>query len=293
MDFARVSVNRSSALIAALLFAVLPATLKAQHAPQPGISYNAVTNYWWQGAKATPALSLGQAQASAGTSQPPTCALSALSQCLKDFLHDQAGIWTSPTRIRPHDALWLAPFAGATAAAIATDRRAQDALGVSTDRINVSNGISDSLWGAIGGLGVTYAVGSFAHKETLQETGRLGLEAVADSMVVVEGLKLATNRERPSQGQGHGNFWPHGTRGYPHTSFPSDHAASSWALASVVAHEYPNRPLLKVLVYSYAVAVSVARITARKHFPSDVLVGGTFGYLIGGYVFRHHAKAAD
>jgi hypothetical protein len=30
-------------------------------------------------------------------------------------------------------------------------------------------------------------------------------------------------------------------------------------------------------------------VTARQHFPSDVLVGGTFGYLIGGYVVRHHA----
>ena len=38
-----------------------------------------------------------------------------------------------------------------------------------------------------------------------------------------------------------------------------------------------------------ALAVSASRVTAREHFPSDVLVGGTFGYLIGGYVVRHHA----
>ncbi len=30
-------------------------------------------------------------------------------------------------------------------------------------------------------------------------------------------------------------------------------------------------------------------MTARQHFPSDVLVGGTLGYLIGGYVVRHRA----
>ena len=30
-------------------------------------------------------------------------------------------------------------------------------------------------------------------------------------------------------------------------------------------------------------------MTARQHFPSVVLVGGTLGYLIGGYVVRHHA----
>jgi hypothetical protein len=36
--------------------------------------------------------------------------------------------------------------------------------------------------------------------------------------------------------------------------------------------------------------VSLGRITAQKHFPSDVVVGGTLGYLIGGYVFRQHAS---
>ena len=31
-------------------------------------------------------------------------------------------------------------------------------------------------------------------------------------------------------------------------------------------------------------------MTAREHFPSDVLVGGTFGYMIGRYVVDHHAN---
>ena len=30
-------------------------------------------------------------------------------------------------------------------------------------------------------------------------------------------------------------------------------------------------------------------MTSKKHFPSDALVGSVFGYLIGGYVVRHHA----
>ena len=31
------------------------------------------------------------------------------------------------------------------------------------------------------------------------------------------------------------------------------------------------------------------RVTSRRHFPSDALVGSVFGYLIGGYVVHHHA----
>ena len=38
-----------------------------------------------------------------------------------------------------------------------------------------------------------------------------------------------------------------------------------------------------------ASAVSISRITARKHFPSDVVVGGVLGWLVGREVYnRHH-----
>jgi membrane-associated phospholipid phosphatase len=107
-------------------------------------------------------------------------------------------------------------------------------------------------------------------------------EAVADASLVVEALKLATNRERPNEGNGQGGFWPHGTRSYGlDGSFPSEHAAASFALARVIASEYQSKPV-QVAAYAFALAISASRVTARQHFPSDVLVGGTFGYLIGG-----------
>ena len=125
--------------------------------------------------------------------------------------------------------------------------------------------------------------------EHLAETGRLGAEAVIDSVLVVEALKLATNRERPNEGNGQGGFWPHGTRSYElDGSFPSGHATESFALARVIASEYPSKSV-QVAAYGFALAISVSRVTARQHFPSDVLVGGTLGYLIGGYVVRHHS----
>jgi membrane-associated phospholipid phosphatase len=127
------------------------------------------------------------------------------------------------------------------------------------------------------------------HNEHLAETGRLGAEAVADASLVVEAFKLATNRERPNEGNGQGNFWPHGTRSYGlDGAFPSGHTAASFALARVIASEYPSKPI-QLSAYAFALAISATRVTARQHFPSDVLVGATFGYLIGGYVVRHHA----
>ena len=225
------------------------------------------------------------------SAQPVICGVAHLGQCLKDIGHDQAGIWTSPLRIQPRDALWLVPFAAGTGVALHYDAQAQQELGIDKSRIDTSNIISGfgSLYATLGGAAGVYFLGLGTHNEHLVETGRLGGEAVIDSLLVVEALKLATNRERPKEGNGRGGFWPHGSRSYElDGSFPSGHAAESFALARVIASEYPSKPV-QIAAYTFALAISAGRVTARQHFPSDVLVGGTFGYLIGGYVVRHHA----
>lgn len=222
---------------------------------------------------------------------PVVCGPAHLGRCLKDLAQDQAGIWTSPLRIRSRDMYWLIPFVGATGVALQYDARAQEALGIDQSRIDTSNRITrfGSPLTTFGEGVALYLAGRLAHNEHLAETGRLGAEAVINATLVTEALKLATNRERPDEGNGRGGFWPHGTRQYSlNGSFPSGHATTSWALARVIASEYPNT-WTRLGVYTFATAMSVTRITGRKHFPSDVLVGSTFGYLIGGYVVHHRA----
>lgn len=229
------------------------------------------------------------------TAEPFTCGVTHLGQCLKDLGQDQAGIWTSPFRFSPRDAFWLVPFAGPTGAALHYDAQAQQELGIDKSRTDTSSTISNfgSPYATFGGATGLYFLGLATHNEHLVETGRLGAEAVADASLVVEALKLATNRERPMEGNGQGGFWPHGTRSYElDGSFPSGHAAASWALARVIASEYPSKPV-QFAAYGFALAISATRVTAREHFPSDVLVGGTLGYLIGGYVVRHHAAGNE
>ena len=223
--------------------------------------------------------------------KPPTCGATHLGQCLKDLGHDQAGIWTSPLRIRLNDAYWLVPFGAAMGVALHYDAQAQQELGIDQTRIDASNAFSDfGLYGSIAGAAGLYLLGSAKHNDHLTETGRLGEEAIVNSLIVVEALKLATNRERPNEGNGRGGFWPHGTRSYEADgSSPSGHAAATFALARVIASEYPSKRV-QLAAYAFALAVSASRVTAREHFPSDVLVGGTFGYLIGGYMVHHRAS---
>jgi membrane-associated phospholipid phosphatase len=225
------------------------------------------------------------------STQSVICGVKHFGQCLKDVGHDQAGIWTSPLHIAPRDAFWLVPFAAGTGVALHYDAQAQQNLGIDKSRIDASNIVSGfgSPYATLGGAAGLYFLGLGTHNEHLAETGRLGAEAIVDSLLVVQALKLATNRERPNEGNGQGGFWPHGTRSYEiDGSFPSGHATETFALARVIASEYPSKPV-QVAAYAFALAISASRVTARQHFPSDVLVGGTFGYLIGGYVVRHHA----
>jgi membrane-associated phospholipid phosphatase len=214
-------------------------------------------------------------------------------QFFKNIARDQARMWTSPLRIRRHDLVWLIPIAGATAAAIATDKRALAAINPNALYVRATRDftVTGHPYALLGAAGATYMFGRGTHNDRLKEAGALGSEAIIDSMLLVGGLKMLANRERPDQGTGQGRFWPQGLRDFPYgTAFPSGHAAASWALARVIAGEYPDRPVVKIVGYTWAALVSVSRVTGRKHFPSDALVGSVVGYLIGDFVVRHRAS---
>jgi hypothetical protein len=132
-----------------------------------------------------------------------TCGVTHLGKYLKDIGHDQADIWTSPFGLSPKDAFWLVPFAGATGVALHYDAQAQQELGIDKSRIDTSNTISTfgSPYATFAGASGLYFLGLATHNEHLSQTGRLGAEAIADGSLVVEAMKLATNRERPNEGE--------------------------------------------------------------------------------------------
>jgi hypothetical protein len=134
----------------------------------------------------------------------------------------------------------------------------------------------------IGGAGAMWLFSYPKHNEHWRETGFLAGEAVLNSLVVVEAMKYPLGRERPNQGDGSGAFFNGGV------SFPSEHAAAAWAVAGVVAHEYPG-PLTKILAYGLATLVDYSRYRARQHFPSDVFIGSVIGNMVAEDVYnRHH-----
>jgi len=201
---------------------------------------------------------------------------------LKNIAEDQKAIWIGPKNVRWVDADWLVPLGGAAAAMFATDSTYSRHLSNSPNRIKYSKDVSNygiaSMIGIGGGL---YVWGHLTHDDHKIETGILAGEAAIDSLGPVYAMKYAFGRERPLQDNYRGRFGQGGV------SFPSEHAAAAWSIASVIAHEYPG-PLTSLLVYGLASAVSASRITGKQHFPSDVLVGSAIGWFEGMYVYRKH-----
>jgi len=220
-------------------------------------------------------------------SQPPKSEDVTVRNSPRIFLHDEEAIWTSPVRLRPHDLEWLAPLALATGAAIATDHRAMSQTvsrntAFNNANINVSNGL---IGGFVAAPFALFAVGHLKQDEHARETGILSAEALADGLVVEQGLKLVFWRERPYVDDGRGRFFQSGA-GFE-SSFPSAHSTLAWSAASAIAAEY-HSPWTQVAVYTGATAVSLTRVLGQQHFPSDVLVSATAGWLIGHYVVKRH-----
>lgn len=227
------------------------------------------------------------------------CSVAHLATCVRHVAQDEVGIVESPLRAPKDELLWLLPFGAATGLAVHYDTEAIQNLGVDPKREDRFSKISDygGLYGPFAAAGAGYLAGNVRHDNYLTETAVLSAEAMADAGILDEGLKYALDREYPRLDNARGGLWPHGPKDWPNNpSMPSEHAMNVWAFAHVVAGQY-NGMATKAIVYGLASTVSVSRVIARDHFPSDVVVGSTLGWLVGGYVLHHrsleHGRMVD
>ena len=220
---------------------------------------------------------------SAALSQP-TVSIKSLP---KNLLVDQKDFWTAPLHFSEKQWDWTLPSILIGGLLIKADGTIENH--VPTTKTTVSHAVTASNAGVAAltatGAGL-FLLGHAQNDDQKRETGILAGEAAIGALADTELFKYAAGRERPFTGSGTGRFFVGGD------SFPSTHATVSWAIASVIAHEYPG-PLTQLLAYGAAGGVSAARWAGQKHFASDVIIGSALGWYMGYQVFRSHSHYSD
>lgn len=202
---------------------------------------------------------------------------------------DQVELVKGAGRFRTRDLRWAVPLVATGALTLSTDSEASRKLaGNDPSAWRTSRRITDAGLFASGALaGGMYLWGRGAANAHLRETGLLAGQAMTAAWLDTQVTKNIFRRQRPGTMADQGRFFVQDAAFPSDASFPSGHAMTSWAVASVIAHEYPGW-LTQAAVYGLAALTSVPRITAKKHFPSDVLIGSALGWYIGRQVYRAH-----
>lgn len=205
---------------------------------------------------------------------------------------DQYKIWTSPFHTSKHDAKWWGIWGGTIGGLIVADRYIERNAPTNSTLVRVGTDASYlgepyTLLPIAAGM---YFIGTAKGSDHFRETGLLSFEAVADVTVLQLVLKEALGRERPLEGHGNGAFEQSPSRW--NSSFPSGHSITTFAMASVIAHQFHHHWWVKAAIYGYGVGVAGARLAAQKHFPGDVVAGGVMGWFVGDYVYakRHNPE---
>lgn len=138
-----------------------------------------------------------------------------------------------------------------------------------------------------------------------RDTGVMLAEAMLTSSAWTGAIKYLAGRERPRETEEVSADWtgpgasftsePVDGRGL--RSFPSGHSSGAWAMATIVAHQYPVRGIVPVIAYTAAAAMSYSRMAVGAHWLSDVAAGGLIGYGCARQVISAHdnrdSRAAD
>ena len=201
---------------------------------------------------------------------------------LTNFKNDFAQVLVSPKNWKGRDLLYLSTVLGAGFLLYTVDQDVYEWIqdnrsSSSEDVFKVITNFGDGRFLA-GLITALYISGEISDNNSLRKTALLSLESWLTTGVIVTSLKFVTGRARPWTGESSQSFHPFSTKSR-FSSFPSGHASSAFAVATVVADQ-SKKAYIDILAYSLATLVAVSRVHIDKHWASDVLVGSSIGYFV-------------
>ena len=209
------------------------------------------------------------------------------------YISDIKNILTSPSHWQRSDWIKASLIAGITAGLYTQDQKIQD--WVQENRSTTSDKISkfakpfgDGRY-TLPGLGALYLYGHLFEDEKAQRTTLLSLKSLVISGLFVQALKFAGHRYRPSSGDPY-NMWDGPSFSTSNLSFPSGHASSTFAIATIIASEYADKAFVPPLVYGIATLTALSRVNDNAHWASDVFFGAVIGYFTAKAIIAQNNK---
>ena len=142
-----------------------------------------------------------------------------------------------------------------------------------------------------GGSALAFLIGGMIFRnDKMLHTSRLIVESSIVTGAITYWGKGLFGRARPFTGEG-----PHEfdlfefRRKTAYRALPSGHTSSAFAIMTVIAKQYPQW-WIKYPAYSIAAGVALQRMDDRKHWTSDVIVGGAIGYWISKTLTDHYQQ---
>lgn len=202
-------------------------------------------------------------------------------RAVKRTLEDQKELYRAPFKVSNFK--WDGLVLAGTTLFLIEDRHIENNLPSGHYQFyqDTSNIAIGALAASLGGV---FIYGAKTEHHHARETGFLELETLTNTFLIYMPMQLIAARQRPGEGNGHGDFLKHSAL---NTSFPGGHAMFTFAMATVLSHEYSQK-WVQALAYAAASAVTASRFLARDHWSSDMFVGAALGIGIGAHVFHAH-----
>lgn len=134
-----------------------------------------------------------------------------------------------------------------------------------------------------------YFYGKINNNCRFQQTALQSAKAFALASLTGFVLKNAFHRHRPYQNTpANPNIWDGPFKIGSYYSFPSGHTIAAFSVASVIATNFKDKPVIPIISYTIAAFTGLSRINDNKHWASDVFFGAVIGTYVGKLISKNN-----